>query len=226
MDAELYYALTKIHWISVLCFIVLYLFKSVLVIINKSDVLNNIKPKLKIPDAIISAVFVLTGIVLAMFSGNLHQFFWMKLVFVISSIPIGIVAFKKSNKILAFLCVLCLVSAYGMAEMNKSVTKKALQKTLTNLPKTSQNSKADSTKTPTENVVALGKTLYTSACVTCHGEKGDLGKSGAKNLTTTTLNADAQKERIIKGKGVMPAYGSLSPEQVNAIVTYLQTLKK
>jgi len=230
MSAEWYHILSKIHWISVLSFLLLYIYKLVLLVTNKTGNLDSFTKKFRIPESIISLLFLVTGIILIMNTGSTSNFLWIKIILVFVSIPVGIIGFKKHNKVLAALCVLLIVASYGMAEANKNVSKKQLRAVLQNIPtpKTENNTSKDSTQTEQskKQMLEYGKQLYTAACVNCHGENGDLGKSGAKNLKTSTLNDQEKSTLVKKGKGVMPAYSSLSDTQIQAIVQYIGTFKK
>lgn len=229
MSAEWYPILSKIHWLSVLSFLILYIYKLILLIANKIGNLDNFSKKFRIPEIIISLLFLITGIILITNTGNTSNFLWTKLVMVFASIPIGIIGFKKHKKSLAILCVLLIVASYGMAEANKGVSKKKLRAALQNTPMPKiENNVKDSTQTEQykKQSVEYGKQLYTAACINCHGENGDLGKSGAKSLIKTSLNDQEKAMLIQRGKGIMPAYSSLSDAQVQAIVQYINTFRK
>lgn len=230
MSAEWYHILSKIHWISVLTFLFVYIYKLILLVTNRTGNLDSFSKKFRIPESIVSLLFLVTGIILITNTGNVSNFLWIKIILVFASIPVGIIGFKKHNKVLGILCVLLIVAGYGMAEANKSVSKKQLRAVLQNVPepKTETNASKDSTQTEQyqKQVLEYGKQLYTAACVNCHGENGDLGKSGAKNLKTSTLTEQEKSMIVKKGKGVMPSYSSLSDIQVQAIVKYVNTLKK
>jgi cytochrome c6 len=69
--------------------------------------------------------------------------------------------------------------------------------------------------------------LYKSKCAMCHGADGS--KITAHNFQS----ADVQKQSdsdladvITNGKGKMPAYKTLKPEDVKGLVAYIRTLKK
>jgi mono/diheme cytochrome c family protein len=54
-------------------------------------------------------------------------------------------------------------------------------------------------------------------------------KMGAHDFTSADVQGmtDAQLTEIItNGKGKMPKYGSLTPEQIKGLVAYIRTLKK
>ncbi|MEM1215407.1 MAG: cytochrome c [Bacteroidota bacterium] len=71
-----------------------------------------------------------------------------------------------------------------------------------------------------------GKKIYRQNCVTCHGLKGDMGASGAHDLTASELGLEERKIVIAKGRGVMtPFEGVLSPEKIAAVAKYTLELK-
>lgn len=75
--------------------------------------------------------------------------------------------------------------------------------------------------------------IFKSKCAVCHGPggKGDspAGKSlGAADLTKVTAGKSAAELKTViqNGKGKMPAYGkSLKPEEIDAMVAYVKSLK-
>lgn len=79
------------------------------------------------------------------------------------------------------------------------------------------NGGGESTSTPE------GQQVYTKYCVNCHGAKGNMGMSGAADLTQSTLNL---KERILvikKGRGTMTSFNNLlSKEEIEAVARYTQ----
>ncbi len=74
-----------------------------------------------------------------------------------------------------------------------------------------------------------GERLYLQNCSICHGKDGQLGAARAKNLATSTLNEAQSLQAIQKGspKMGMPAYEKrLNPEQLQALNTYVMSLRK
>lgn len=69
--------------------------------------------------------------------------------------------------------------------------------------------------------------FYTVNCAPCHGDKGDGGISGAKNLITSTVDAAEVERQIKNGKGTMPAFGEKikSAEEMDALVKYVMELR-
>ncbi len=157
---------------------------------------------------IVSVLFLLTGIYLAMNTGNKGNWLWVKLIAVFAAIPIAIVAFKKSNKILALLSFLLICYAYGISETKNAAMKKQAP----------DPGEFANIATP-----AVGKTIYESKCTNCHGTDGKMGMSGAKDLTQYAMTPE-QKLAIVKtGKNVMPSFSSqLTEEQIKAVADYVK----
>ena len=72
-----------------------------------------------------------------------------------------------------------------------------------------------------------GAKIYKTYCVTCHGIYGDMGGSGAFDLTVTELTLEERIEVITKGRNLMtPFENLLSPEKIKAVAEYVDELKK
>ena len=72
-----------------------------------------------------------------------------------------------------------------------------------------------------------GEKIYKNYCVTCHGLYGDMGASGAHDLTKSELNLDERVAVITKGRNTMtPFEGLLSEEKIKAVAEYTLKLKK
>ena len=83
---------------------------------------------------------------------------------------------------------------------------------------------------PAQADTAAGETMFKAKCAGCHGADGK-GKEAMK--TTDMGAADVQKMSdadlstvITAGKGKMPAYKTLTPDQVKDLVGYIRSLKK
>ena len=114
----MYSGILLTHQISVTLFLLIYLLKTILLLSDKREVLVTFTKKVKVFEMIVSALFLITGIYLAMqlpFNSRYDYLFWIKLVMVFASIPIAIIAFKKGNKILAALSLLLITGSYGIA---------------------------------------------------------------------------------------------------------------
>src|SRR5882762_6849469 len=92
------------HYLVVTLFLLIYVIKTILLLSNKSDLLASFSKKVKVVEMIVSFLFLLTGIYLTTqlsFGGKYDYLFYVKIVLVLSSIPIAIIGFRKSNKVLA-----------------------------------------------------------------------------------------------------------------------------
>jgi len=83
---------------------------------------------------------------------------------------------------------------------------------------------------PAKADVAAGGTLYKAKCAMCHGPDGK-GKEAMK--TKDQSSAEVQKmsdadltAAITNGKGKMPAFKTLTPDQVKDLVAFIRSLKK
>src|ERR1035437_5100003 len=186
------------HLISVNLFLLIYLVKTILLLANNNEGLAKLTKILKVPEMIISALFLLTGIYMLTQIPEIKTLMIIQIIAVLVSIPIAIIGFKKKNKALAVLSFLLIVGAYGMAEMSK----KQKSKTLEGISESNLN----------------GKELYDAACISCHGVDGKLGKMGARNFSESTMDITARIEIIKKGKVAMKPFGGiLTDEQIKAV---------
>jgi alcohol dehydrogenase (cytochrome c) len=71
---------------------------------------------------------------------------------------------------------------------------------------------------------AAGKVVYDTACVFCHGERGEGGHGGGKALVAAT-NADLIVQIVSEGRNTMPPLGAtLTAEQVRDVAAYVATI--
>lgn len=72
-----------------------------------------------------------------------------------------------------------------------------------------------------------GEKVYKKRCVVCHGINGDMGMSGAKDLTNSELPVEERVNIITNGKNVMTAFGEiLDEDEIQAVAEYTLTLKE
>ena len=191
-------------------FLLIYVIKTVLLFSNKTSTLQSFTKKVKVPEMIISTLFLLTGIFLAMSSGSLGTWFYVKIIAVLAAIPIAIIGFKKANKGMALVSLLLIVYSYGISETKSPVMKKPTVK--------DKYAKMDYEQ--------LGVKIYVDECSRCHGADGKLGKSAATDLSATVLNEEGIRAKIKIGGKTMPVYEQqLSPDEINAVAAYVFTLK-
>ena len=201
-----------LHVTVVVLFLLIYVIKILLLLFNKNEALQQFSKKIKIPEIIISSLFLLTGIYLWTQTGNVGTWLYLKVIAVLLSIPLAVIGFKKQNKILASLSVLLLVYAYGVSE-TKSITMKK---------ETRELSKESALNAPT----AIAD-LYTTNCANCHGADGKLGLSGAKDLSVSVFSNEENINIIKNGKGSMLKFdGVLNDADITALSQYITTLRK
>ena len=194
------------HLLSVILFLLIYLIKTALLLSNKNEGLAKFTKVVKVPEMIISTLFLATGIYLLTQIPEIKSLLIIKIIAVLISIPLAIIGFKKKNKILAVLSLLLLIGAYGMAEMSKKQKSKSME--------------AISTST------INGQELFNASCTPCHGDDGKLGLMGSSDLTVSTMDLTARIELIKKGKGAMTPFAEiLTEEQIKAVAEYSESLK-
>lgn len=72
-----------------------------------------------------------------------------------------------------------------------------------------------------------GQKIYKQYCVTCHGLYGDMGASGAHDLTASVLEVEERVTVITKGRGAMtPFENLLDADEIAAVAEYTLELKK
>ena len=202
MNPNMYIGLRHLHVLVVILFLLLYLIKLILLLTNKKEQLAKFTKITRIPEMIISLLFLLTGVAMLLHS-HVTTMVVIKIVLVMAAIPLAVIGFRRSNKLLAALSVLMIIGAYGLAEMNKV-----------------------GVDAPAVTLVD-GKKLYEQNCQLCHGEDGKLAMHGAKDLTATQLNDEQIRTLLMEGKNAMSSYKELySTDQINAVMHYIKTLKQ
>ena len=160
---------------------------------------------------IVSASFLITGVWLLIEGGTIKMFQIIKLVLVFASIPIAVIAYKKSNKLMAVISLLMIIMGYGLAEMSKK--QKAMG--------------ADENGLNSSDAAVMGQNVYTTYCVKCHGEDGKKGFMGAVDLSLSALDKVAITDVVTNGKNTMTPYKDvLTTQQIEAVSDYVLTLKK
>lgn len=204
------------HKLAVTLFLLIYVIKLILILTNKEK-LERFTKITKVPEMIISFLFLATGIYLVINAAEITTLMIVKYVLVFASIPLAIIGFKKSKKLLAIISVIFIIAAYGLAEMNKG--RKVRENNISVNTEISQESEVSDVSIP-------GKALYLSQCALCHGDNGKKGLSGAKDLSITEKSAKEMFEIISSGKNTMPAYSSVfSKEEIDALIAYVTILK-
>ncbi len=211
----MYKALFYTHLVSVNIFLFAYLIKTILLVANKKEALAKFTKAFKVPEMIISTLFLATGIYLLMQMGT-TKLLIIKICVVLVSIPVAIVGFKKGNKVLAVLSMLMIISAYGLAEMNKKrIEKQTIDPALSD------------TNAFNYDIQKHGEALYNAYCVNCHGAEGHNGVGGGADLTISKKSFKEMADQIRTGSSSMAPYKNVMNEQeISAVVTYIVTFKK
>ena len=161
---------------------------------------------------IISVTFLVSGIYLWAQSSQTGLWLYVKTALVLAAIPVAIIGFKKSNKVLAVLSFILLLVVYRLGE-TKSLSFKKPQAEIQIFPATD----------PTEDA----KIIFASKCSSCHGMQGEMELSGAKLLSASVLAVEERIQIIRDGKKTMVSYKEqLTEEQIKALAEYTMTLKK
>lgn len=195
-------------------FLLTYVIKTILLFSSKS-LLGQYSHITKIPEIVLSFLFLASGIWLFIIIGGIKYMQIIKLMFVLAAIPIAIVGFKKHNKGLALLALMLIVGAYGISEMSKNkifIPKSTSASVTNNSPQTD------------------GALVFHQNCVFCHGEDGKKKYRNAPDLSLSSLSEDAIIQSVREGsKGKMPSYlHILSDENIEAVskfVTGLQPIR-
>lgn len=189
------------HRITVTLFFLIYVIKTILLLSGRQDLLDKITKGVKVPEMIISFLFLATGIYLLTQVPHISTLVWIKIIMVLLSIPLAIIGFKKGNKILAALSLLLITASYGLAEVAKKKREKG---------------------EIVASGVVNGSDLYNATCVSCHGNDGKAGLSGAADLSKTLLDVEAIKQVVLNGKGTMMKL-EMSKEQAAAVAAYVDS---
>lgn len=207
-------ALFYTHLVSVNLFLLIYLVKTILLLTNKTEALAKFTKINKVPEMIISTLFLVSGIYLLTQIGTTTLLI-IKIAIVFASIPVAIIGFKKSNKILAILSLIMIIAAYGLAEMNKK-----------KIDKQTVDASVANTEDANYDVIKHGESVYTAYCQNCHGKGGTNGAVGA-DLTTSVADEATKLQQIKNGAGSMPGFKDvLNEQEIIAVATYVESLKK
>jgi mono/diheme cytochrome c family protein len=204
-----------LHVTVVSIFILLYVAKVYLLLTNKSDALDKLRSKTKVADMILGSLIIVTGVFLTIKAPSIETYLIVKIVLVVASIPVGIIAMKKANKPMAIAAVLIYIYVFAVAKTDSLKFKKDAFVTPIVTADTTSGA-----------VVHEGKIIFETKCVLCHGNDGKLMLSGAKDLSVSKLTKAETIEMIKSGKGLMPGFDELNEQQLNALADYTEGLRK
>src|SRR5690606_29539089 len=90
-----------LHVTAVTLFLIFFVFKIFLLLINKTQILAQLRDKTRTVDIILGGLIFFSGIYLIILIGNTSFYILAKVVLVLVAIPLGIVGLKKNNKLLS-----------------------------------------------------------------------------------------------------------------------------
>ena len=224
-----------LHRIIVTAFLFFFLFKTVLLIAKKNDLLQSIRDKTKIIDMVLGVLIIATGVYLMVVSENHSMWINIKALAVLVSIPLGIIGMKKENVVLAIIVNLILIGAYGVGEAKPWKEKKSVEDVQIDeevIQDSVQVEPEDSVSQSIleQNKVALStnaKAIFNDKCTLCHGEDGRKGTLSAADLSISTMSIDEKIQIITNGRGAMVGFqDQLSKEEIETVAMYLTMLKK
>ena len=220
----MYTGLLHTHTLVVTLYLILLLIKTVLLFAGKKDKLSTFRAKTKIAEMVLATLFLLTGIVLGFQSGSVGgAWFIVKIVLIVAIIVLGVLAFKKESRFLAFLALVFYLYAYGISE-TKSLDFNTNYQAL--YGKEDVNEKTWERGTADYSLEGHGKAIYEKNCIACHGSKGMREKSGAQDLRKSERSLTEIMKMVKNGKNAMPAFESaLSKQEIKAVSTYVQTFQ-
>jgi uncharacterized membrane protein SirB2 len=224
-----------LHITVVIIFLLTFIFKTCLLLMNNLALLEKVRAKTKILEMVIGSLILLTGVYLLFITRNGQLYMIVKIILVLAAIPLGIIGLKKNSKIMAILSSVIFIYVYGVAETRSLYFNigRTPSDPIKEMPDTSKDTgieegvETEILNLNEETSLDNAKSIYNSQCVQCHGPQGNLGVGGAKDLSISTLT-DAEKEAIItNGKGLMaPFKYSLTEQEINQMVKYVNTFKK
>ncbi len=112
-----YIAIKHTHMAFAILYFVIFNVKGLLFLFSEREKYLSYKSKTIAVEMLLSVLFLLSGIHLLIQKGmgNMPGIFHLKLTLVILSIPLGIVGFKKENKVLVSLSMACILSVLLIA---------------------------------------------------------------------------------------------------------------
>lgn len=218
-----------LHVTIVVLFTLFFAYKVFLLFTNTTK-LDAFRAKTKIVDMILGLLIIATGGGLLFIVPEIQTYLIVKIIITLAIIPLGIVSMKKGNKGLAILTLAILIYNFGVGKTHSlSLTKTKIEIIQNDSVTTDtlSNAASEILNQNTANVNVQGEQIFAQVCTACHGVDGKLGVGGAKDLSASTLSHEEAMVMISKGKGLMQAYeGSLSETEIEAVATYIQTLRK
>lgn len=185
-----------------------------MLVANHKNALQKFSKAVKIPEMIISFLFLASGIYMLVKGGHPETYMMVKILLVFASIPLAVIGIRKEKKILLVLSVVILIYVYGIAE-TRSLT----------FSRPSMKGVIQNVEDENYQLISHGKGIYQYHCMRCHGEEGNKMRYESPDLTKSQLDFGERWNIIENGKGMMPAFGKkLDENEKKALDTYLLSL--
>lgn len=182
---------------------------------NHKETLKKFSKAVKIPEMIISFLFLATGIYMLVKGGHPELYMMVKIILVLASIPLAVIGIRKENKVMLVLSVVILIYVYGIAE-TRSLT----------FTQPKMDGIIENVEDNNYQITKHGLALYQQHCLRCHGENGDKMRYESPDISKSNLTESERWEIINNGKDMMPAFGKkLDKNEKQAMEAFLQTLK-
>lgn len=217
-----------LHVTAVTLFLIFLVYKTLLLIFNKKNLLNKLRNKTKFLEVILGILVIASGVILFLLIGYLQSYFIAKLILVLIAIPLSIIGMKKENKILATLSVLLFIYIYAVSA-TKSISFNSEKIDFEEFEfDSTESGQANEILNATQSAsLQQGKVIYKVLCAECHGEDGEKEINNAPNLVSSQLSVDEQITIITLGKGAMKGYDAeLSEQEIELVASYTETLQE
>lgn len=217
-----------LHVAAVTLFLILLIFKTFLLLINKKEFLAQIRDRSKAIDLVLGISILISGAYLLIIIGSISIYIIAKIVLVLIAIPLGIFGLKKDNKILATLSVLIFIYVYAIAETKNIALKNGIHNSDINSFQDYSDHQANEILREAESAtLQQGKVIFKVLCVECHGENGQKEIAGTGSLATSKLGMEEQITIIAEGRGEMSGFeAELSEHEIELVAAYTKTLKQ
>jgi mono/diheme cytochrome c family protein len=209
------------HVFLVVSYTIIFVLKLAFLLYGADGRLQSFRRRTIWLEMIIPALFIFTGIMLALKSHQwTEHWFLAKLIVMLMVVFLGIQTFRRNSKSLGVFTLLLYIYLYAVSFQKTPMLKNQQQVLMEDRKK-----KKDSVLS--ESKEDQGYYLFISmGCEKCHGEEGNFGYAGATLLSESTLDEQGIKQVIVNGRKNMPAFGKyFTEEELSNLVTYVKSLR-
>ena len=212
-----YNAFLQIHVLLVSLYVIFFLIKFVLLLSANEYSLINFRRRTKLLEMLLPVLFLVTGIILALKSGNTKEtWFIVKLVALMLAIVLGILTFKNNSVLLGIATIGVFVYIYILS--------------YTKSPDLNSKNRMNYQHRPAgKSNISTGANIYIeNGCQNCHAENGAGVLSEATNLQKSRISNEEIKTVIQTGHANIPDYhlANLPETALDSLVEYVKSLRK